>query len=169
MHIFKKVNRIEGVFSGTLSYIFNEFSTGSADGPSFSTVVRTARDKGYTVRFFLRSPITVYHPPPTLTHIVHSLGTSPSRRPERRRRRAQTDHPHPSPHSSKPATTTRRSDPDPNLDPPRRLRLGADSVPDPSIPRTLFRPHGRRVPRRAPNARLTLWYAPRRSRASWPR
>jgi homoserine dehydrogenase len=43
-----KVTRIEGVFSGTLSYIFNEFSTGSADGPSFSTVVRIARDKGYT-------------------------------------------------------------------------------------------------------------------------
>ncbi|KAH9048436.1 homoserine dehydrogenase-domain-containing protein [Lactarius hengduanensis] len=43
-----KVTRIEGVFSGTLSYIFNEFSTGSADGPAFSTVVRTARDKGYT-------------------------------------------------------------------------------------------------------------------------
>ncbi|KAI0250706.1 homoserine dehydrogenase-domain-containing protein [Lactifluus subvellereus] len=43
-----KVTRIEGVFSGTLSYIFNEFSTGSADGPAFSTVVRTARDNGYT-------------------------------------------------------------------------------------------------------------------------
>lgn len=43
-----KVTRIEGVFSGTLSYIFNEFSAGSADGPAFSTVVRTARDKGYT-------------------------------------------------------------------------------------------------------------------------
>ncbi|KAI9465721.1 homoserine dehydrogenase-domain-containing protein [Lactarius psammicola] len=43
-----KVTRIEGVFSGTLSYIFNEFSTGSADGPAFSTVVRIARDKGYT-------------------------------------------------------------------------------------------------------------------------
>lgn len=43
-----KVTRIEGVFSGTLSYIFNEFSTGSANGPAFSTVVRTARDKGYT-------------------------------------------------------------------------------------------------------------------------
>jgi len=46
----QKVTRIEGVFSGTLSYIFNEFSTGSAEGPSFSTVVRTARDKGFTVR-----------------------------------------------------------------------------------------------------------------------
>jgi homoserine dehydrogenase len=43
-----KVTRIEGVFSGTLSYIFNEFSAGSADGPAFSTVVRTARDKGFT-------------------------------------------------------------------------------------------------------------------------
>jgi len=43
-----KVTKIEGVFSGTLSYIFNEFSTGSADGPAFSTVVRTARDNGYT-------------------------------------------------------------------------------------------------------------------------
>ncbi|KAI0301609.1 hypothetical protein B0F90DRAFT_1718664 [Multifurca ochricompacta] len=41
-----KVIKIEGVFSGTLSYIFNEFSTGSVDGPAFSTVVRSARDKG---------------------------------------------------------------------------------------------------------------------------
>lgn len=53
--LFQKVTRIEGVFSGTLSYIFNEFSTGAADGPSFSTVVRTARDKGYTVRPLSRS------------------------------------------------------------------------------------------------------------------
>ena len=50
MFYVTKVTRIEGVFSGTLSYIFNEFSTGSPDGPSFSTVVRIARDKGYTVR-----------------------------------------------------------------------------------------------------------------------
>ena len=47
------MTRIEGVFSGTLSYIFNEFSTGSANGPTFSTVVGTARDKGYTVRLAL--------------------------------------------------------------------------------------------------------------------
>jgi hypothetical protein len=60
MHI-KQITRIEGVFSGTLSYIFNEFSTGSADGPSFSTVVRTARDKGYTVRS--SSISRLYHPP----------------------------------------------------------------------------------------------------------
>ncbi|KAF9457756.1 homoserine dehydrogenase-domain-containing protein [Collybia nuda] len=43
-----KVVRIEGVFSGTMSYIFNEFSTGRPDGPSFSSVVSIAREKGYT-------------------------------------------------------------------------------------------------------------------------
>ncbi|KAJ7913915.1 hypothetical protein B0H13DRAFT_2004041 [Mycena leptocephala] len=37
-----KVVKIEGVFSGTMSYIFNEFSTGKPDGPA-------AREKGYTV------------------------------------------------------------------------------------------------------------------------
>ncbi|KAL0577203.1 Homoserine dehydrogenase [Marasmius crinis-equi] len=43
-----KIKKIEGVFSGTMSYIFNEFSTGSSDGPSFSSVVKVAREKGYT-------------------------------------------------------------------------------------------------------------------------
>ncbi|GJE85230.1 aspartate kinase homoserine dehydrogenase [Phanerochaete sordida] len=43
-----KVKKIEGVFSGTMSYIFNNFSTASAGGPSFSSVVRVAREKGYT-------------------------------------------------------------------------------------------------------------------------
>jgi len=43
-----KVKKIEGVFSGTMSYIFNEFSTGSSTGPSFSSVVTIAREKGYT-------------------------------------------------------------------------------------------------------------------------
>jgi len=33
-----------------MSYIFNEFSTGYPDGPAFSSVVATARKKGYTVR-----------------------------------------------------------------------------------------------------------------------
>jgi homoserine dehydrogenase len=46
----RQVSKIEGVFSGTLSYIFNEFSNGKADGPSFSSVVKIAREKGYTVR-----------------------------------------------------------------------------------------------------------------------
>ncbi|KAI0763502.1 aspartate kinase homoserine dehydrogenase [Trametes elegans] len=43
-----KVLKIEGVFSGTMSYIFNEFSTGKDSGPSFSSVVSVAREKGYT-------------------------------------------------------------------------------------------------------------------------
>ncbi|KAF5356970.1 hypothetical protein D9756_006631 [Leucocoprinus leucothites] len=43
-----KVIKIEGVFSGTMSYIFNEFSTGKPDGPAFSSVVSIAREKGYT-------------------------------------------------------------------------------------------------------------------------
>ena len=39
-----EVHRIEGVFSGTLSYLFNSF-----DGSTpFSEIVRAARDKGYT-------------------------------------------------------------------------------------------------------------------------
>ncbi|KAF9530196.1 homoserine dehydrogenase-domain-containing protein [Crepidotus variabilis] len=43
-----RVIKIEGVFSGTMSYIFNEFSTAKSGGPSFSSVVSVARDKGYT-------------------------------------------------------------------------------------------------------------------------
>ncbi|KAF8903335.1 aspartate kinase homoserine dehydrogenase [Gymnopilus junonius] len=43
-----KIKKIEGVFSGTMSYIFNEFSTGKPDGPAFSSVVAIAKDKGYT-------------------------------------------------------------------------------------------------------------------------
>ncbi|GLB42242.1 putative homoserine dehydrogenase [Lyophyllum shimeji] len=43
-----KVIKVEGVFSGTMSYIFNEFSTGKPDGPAFSSVVNVAREKGYT-------------------------------------------------------------------------------------------------------------------------
>ncbi|MEX0646758.1 MAG: bifunctional aspartate kinase/homoserine dehydrogenase I [Balneolaceae bacterium] len=38
------VERIEGVLSGTLSYIFNSFEGGT----SFSEIVKTAREKGYT-------------------------------------------------------------------------------------------------------------------------
>jgi hypothetical protein len=50
------VSKIEGVFSGTMSYIFNEFSSSQDDGPSFSSVVKTAREKGYTVRPSLSAP-----------------------------------------------------------------------------------------------------------------
>ncbi|KAF8137409.1 putative HOM6-homoserine dehydrogenase [Boletus edulis] len=43
-----KVKKIEGVFSGTLSYIFNEYSKGDQGGPSFSSIVHIARANGYT-------------------------------------------------------------------------------------------------------------------------
>lgn len=47
-----RVKKIEGVLSGTLSYIFNEFSVaGKAGGPSYSEVVRVAKEKGYTVSY----------------------------------------------------------------------------------------------------------------------
>ena len=39
-----KVTKIEGVFSGTLSYIFNEYSSGM----NFSHIVTQAKEKGYT-------------------------------------------------------------------------------------------------------------------------
>jgi len=40
-----RVDKIEGIFSGTLSYIFNEFGSGNA---KFSEVVKEAKEKGYT-------------------------------------------------------------------------------------------------------------------------
>lgn len=50
-----KVVKIEGVLSGTLSYIFNEFSkpVKGAKAPSFSSVVSVAKEQGYTVRWRL--------------------------------------------------------------------------------------------------------------------
>jgi len=35
-----------------MSYIFNEFSTTSAGGPSFSSIGRVAREPGYRVAWF---------------------------------------------------------------------------------------------------------------------
>lgn len=43
-----KVEKIEGIFSGTLSYIFNEFSTMGANNIAFSDVVKVAKSLGYT-------------------------------------------------------------------------------------------------------------------------
>ncbi|KAI5477649.1 hypothetical protein MNV49_006035 [Pseudohyphozyma bogoriensis] len=44
-----EVTKIEGVFSGTLSYIFNNFSKpGSTSGPKFSEIVKVAKENGYT-------------------------------------------------------------------------------------------------------------------------
>ena len=39
-----EIQSIEGIFSGTLAYLFNVFDTSK----SFSTIVREARDSGYT-------------------------------------------------------------------------------------------------------------------------
>lgn len=39
-----QIIRVEGIFSGTLSYIFNTFG----DGRSFSDIVKEAKAKGYT-------------------------------------------------------------------------------------------------------------------------
>ncbi|KAI9331255.1 homoserine dehydrogenase-domain-containing protein [Zopfochytrium polystomum] len=44
-----EIVKIEGVFSGTLSFIFNNFSTASGESAgSFSSIVASAKEKGYT-------------------------------------------------------------------------------------------------------------------------
>ncbi|KAJ1552022.1 hypothetical protein HK405_013003, partial [Cladochytrium tenue] len=44
-----EIIKIEGIFSGTLSFIFNNFSTaGKEPTPSFSSIVSAAKEKGYT-------------------------------------------------------------------------------------------------------------------------
>lgn len=43
-----QVVKIEGILSGTLSYIFNEFSTSVPNNVSFSNVVKIAKELGYT-------------------------------------------------------------------------------------------------------------------------
>lgn len=43
-----KVLKVEGILSGTLSYIFNEFSTVSGSSVNFSDVVAKAKSLGYT-------------------------------------------------------------------------------------------------------------------------
>lgn len=44
-----EVEKIEGVLSGTLSYIFNEFSTPQGGSKKFSEIVTIAKNNGYTV------------------------------------------------------------------------------------------------------------------------
>ena len=53
-----EVTRIEGVLSGTLSYIFNEFSKPIRNSPisSFSSIVKVAKDNGYTVSCDVQLP-----------------------------------------------------------------------------------------------------------------
>ena len=43
-----RIQRIEGVFSGTLSYIFNTYAPGAPGGQPFSAVVKAAKQLGYT-------------------------------------------------------------------------------------------------------------------------
>ncbi|KAL9933854.1 hypothetical protein V8E36_007512 [Tilletia maclaganii] len=43
-----QVQKIEGVFSGTFSYIFNNYSTVKGSDIAFSEVVRVAKENGYT-------------------------------------------------------------------------------------------------------------------------
>ena len=45
-----KIRKIEGIFSGTMSFLFNTFApVGSSSSARFSEVVVKARDLGYTV------------------------------------------------------------------------------------------------------------------------
>jgi homoserine dehydrogenase len=44
-----EVQRIEGVFSGTMSFLFNSFAPVGGGGGKFSEEVKKARDLGYTV------------------------------------------------------------------------------------------------------------------------
>ena len=43
-----RIHKIEGVLSGTMSYIFNEFSPASGSTTKFSEIVSVARQNGYT-------------------------------------------------------------------------------------------------------------------------
>lgn len=53
-----QIIKIEGVFSGTLSYIFNEFSKVEGGDVKFSEVVKIAKDKGYTVSLARSTGVT---------------------------------------------------------------------------------------------------------------
>ena len=46
-----RVLRIEGIFSGTLSFLFNQFCAPNAiaEHRAFSAIVRNAKEQGYTV------------------------------------------------------------------------------------------------------------------------
>jgi homoserine dehydrogenase len=50
-----KVKKIEGIFSGTMSFLFNSFAplSGNNGGKGFTECVKEARDLGYTVRIHL--------------------------------------------------------------------------------------------------------------------
>jgi hypothetical protein len=107
-----EIIKIEGVFSGTLSYIFNEFSKVEGGDVKFSEVVKIAKDKGYTVRSAAIKSTYLAEP---------ALGTRPTRRPLRDRRRPKTDHPY-APMLDADALA-------PPVPPPRRVRIRPDVLP----------------------------------------
>jgi hypothetical protein len=71
--VARKIIKIEGVFSGTLSYIFNEFSKVSGGDVKFSEVVKIAKDLGYTVSSAIRHFYRILRL--RLKHRSISLGT----------------------------------------------------------------------------------------------
>lgn len=76
-----QIIKIEGVFSGTLSYIFNEFSKVEGGDVKFSEVVKIAKDKGYTVsslRFTRKMHRELW---PTKPLLLHRIGWDTDRNP----------------------------------------------------------------------------------------
>lgn len=79
-----EIRRIEGVFSGTMSFLFNSFAPLGGGGGKFSDEVKKAKQLGYTVgprNSTLKQPKRL---------IYSSLGTGSKRRPKWSRRGAQT-------------------------------------------------------------------------------
>lgn len=68
-----KVKKIEGIFSGTMSFLFNSFAplSGNNGGKGFAACVKEARDLGYTVRL----PLV---PTPELDWYSHLTGARPA-------------------------------------------------------------------------------------------
>lgn len=87
-----EVTKIEGVLSGTLSYIFNEFSKpggSGGKGQKFSEIVKIAKANGYTVRLYLSSLTQNIQ----LKQVLKLVGAPPGGRPLRLGRRAQAHYP----------------------------------------------------------------------------
>lgn len=72
-----EIQKIEGVLSGTLSYIFNEWSTPNGSNKKFSDIVKVAKDQGYTVR---RDSSRALRNADDLSLLFFSPGAAPGRR-----------------------------------------------------------------------------------------
>lgn len=55
-----EIRKIEGVFSGTMSFLFNNFAPIGGGGGTFSAEVKKAKDLGYTVRFGTLPPTSSF-------------------------------------------------------------------------------------------------------------